>query len=101
MANKAKLTITASGRHGLGSVTATCAGATNIAGIALAAPAHVTFTAAAGLSAVLAPKNKATVPRSAKTFTVSFRLDHLTAATAAALASQHAAVREAPTVTSP
>ena len=90
VAKKAKLTITVSGRQGLGAVTATCAGATNNAGIAQAAPVRVKFTEAAGLSAVLAPKNKATVARSAKTFTVSFRLDHLTAATAAALASQHA-----------
>ena len=90
VAKKAKLSITASGRKGLGAVTASCAGATNNAGIAQAAPVRVKFTVAAGLSAVLAPKNKATVARSAKTFAVSFRLDHLTAAAAAALASQHA-----------
>jgi len=90
VAKKAKLTIAASGRRGLGAITATCAGAANNAGIAQAAPVRVKFIAAPGLSAVLAPKNKSTVARSAKSFTVSFRLDHLTAAAAAALASQHA-----------
>lgn len=90
VARKAKLSVAASGRQGLGAVTATCAGATNNAGLAQAAPVRVKYTVAAGLSAVLAPKNKATVARSAKTFTVSFRLDHLSAAAAATLASQHA-----------
>jgi len=90
VANKAKLSVTAGGRWGLGTVTATCAGATNNAGLAQAAPVRVKYTVVAGLSAVLAPKNKATVPRSAKTIAVSFRLAHLSAAAAASLASQHA-----------
>ena len=84
----ARLTVTTTGSHGVGAFTATCAGGINVVGIQ-AAPVR-RHIRSLGRGGPTAPKNKSTVARSAKTFTVSFRLDHLTAATAAALASQHA-----------
>jgi uncharacterized protein YjbI with pentapeptide repeats len=90
VAQEAMLSVAAADRWGLGAFVATCAGATNNAGLAQAAPVRVRYTVVAGLGTVLAPKNKATVARSAKTIAVSFRLDGLSTATAAALASQNA-----------
>lgn len=87
VAKNAAVTVTTSGTHGVGSFTATCAGAVNNAGIGQAAPVRVKYAVAYGLSKFSTPKNKTTVPRSSHAVTVTFKLSGSTAAMAAKLAA--------------
>ena len=82
VAKAAKVTTT--GSHGVGSFTATCAGAVSKAGIAQAAPVKAKYTVAYGLSAL---QYAATVARSTHSFPVTVKLSGITASQAAKLAA--------------
>ena len=98
---EATLAVTTSGSHGVGSFTATCAGAVNVAGVAQAAPVRVTYTVAYGLRGFLTPKNKATVLRSSRAVTVTFKLAGIAASQAAKLAAAAASGSRCPVQASP
>jgi uncharacterized protein YjbI with pentapeptide repeats len=85
VAQNATLKVTTTGSHGLGAFTVTCAGGLNYAEIQ-AAPVTVKYTVAYGVSAFLAPKNKSTVKRSARSFPVTIKLSGISASLAAKLA---------------
>lgn len=69
----AKLTVTTNGSHGTGTFTATCSGAKDLAGNT-AAPVSASFKVVYGLPGFLTPRPRATLSRSARTITVTFRL---------------------------
>jgi len=69
----ASLTVTTTGAHGVGSFTATCAGAVDRAGNTQAAPVSVTYTVVDGFGGFLSPKPGATLAKSARAITVTFR----------------------------
>lgn len=87
VAKAAKISVSTTGSRGVGKFTATCAGAVNKAGLAQAAPVKVTYSVAYGLSAFLAPKNKAAVAKSTHSFLVTFKLAGISASQAAKLAA--------------
>ena len=85
VAQNARLSVTTTGSHGVGAFTATCTGGLNYAEIQ-AAPVTRKYTVAYGLSAFLAPKNKSTVKKSARSFPISIKLAGISASLAAKLA---------------
>jgi uncharacterized protein YjbI with pentapeptide repeats len=90
----AKLTVTTTGKHGVGRFTATCAGAVDLAGNQQKPPVSVTFTVAYGLHGFIAPANGSTIARSSRTIMVRFRLTNasgtpISASLATALAAAH------------
>jgi uncharacterized protein YjbI with pentapeptide repeats len=88
VAKAAKVSVTSNGwSRGVGSLTATCAGAVNQAGIGQAAPVRVKYTVAYGLPGFVTPKNRATVARSAHRIPVTFRLAGIPAKLAAKFAA--------------
>ena len=70
----AKLTVTTTGSHGVGSFTATCAGAADSAGNLQAAPVSVTYKVAYGFGGFISPKPGSAIAKSARKFAVTFRL---------------------------
>lgn len=73
VATPASLTVTTTGAHGVGSFTATCAGAVDLAGNTQAAPVSVTYTVVYGFGGFLSPKPGATLAKSARAIIVTFR----------------------------
>ena len=82
----AKLTVTTTGSHGVGAFTATCTGGLNSVAMP-ARPVTAKYTVAYGMSAFTAPKNKATVARSAHSFPVTVKLSGISASLAAKLSA--------------
>jgi uncharacterized protein YjbI with pentapeptide repeats len=70
----ATLKVTGRSDHGTGVFTASCSGASNNAGISQARPVVVRYTVAYGITGFSSPANHATLRRSARTVTVTFRL---------------------------
>jgi uncharacterized protein YjbI with pentapeptide repeats len=94
VATPAKLTVTTTGSHGVGSFTATCAGAVDRAGNHQAAPVRATYTVVYGFAGFAAPRSGATLARS-KPVTVRFRLaNHAGTAIASNLAAALAKARK-------
>jgi uncharacterized protein YjbI with pentapeptide repeats len=90
----AKLTVTTTGAHGVGRFTATCSGATSVAGTSQAAPVAATYTVLYGFDGFGGLRPDQLIVRSARGNTVRFRLANaagypLSTAIAAALASRH------------
>jgi uncharacterized protein YjbI with pentapeptide repeats len=73
VATAAKVTVTGTSSHGTGSFTAACSGAVSKAGIAAAA-VSVHYSVGYRLVGFAAPKPGSTLPKSARTVTVKFRL---------------------------
>jgi uncharacterized protein YjbI with pentapeptide repeats len=91
----AKLKVTTTGSHGVGSFTATCAGAADGAGNRQAAPVSVTYKVVYGFGGFISPKPGSTIAKSAKTFAVTFRLTNAAGTPiSATLASALAAANE-------
>jgi uncharacterized protein YjbI with pentapeptide repeats len=91
VATEATVKVSTTGTHGVGPFTATCSGATDVAGNPAAA-ISVAYSAVYGLGGFLAPAQGATLAKSARTITVRYRLANsagqpLSSAVAAALAS--------------
>lgn len=70
----ATLTVTTTGKNGVGRFTATCSGAVDLAGNKQKAPVSVRYTVAYGLHGFLTPANGSTIARSSKTITARLRL---------------------------
>ncbi|TVZ00001.1 pentapeptide repeat-containing protein [Trebonia kvetii] len=87
VASAAKLTVTGTSTHGTGSFTATCAGATNKAGLA-AKPVTVPYSVGYRFGGMSSPKPGSTLPKSTRTITVHFAL---AGATGKAIAASWAA----------
>lgn len=92
VAVKARLKVATKGTNGVGSFTATCAGAVDRAGNDQAAPVSRSYLVAYGMGAFRSPLSGSTVAKSARTITVRFRLTNaagvaITKTTAAALAA--------------
>jgi hypothetical protein len=90
----AVLTLTTSGSNGVGTFTATCSGAVDLAGNRQKAAVRATYTVIYGMHGFLAPANGATIARSSRIITVRFRLTNasgtpIPGAHAAALAAAH------------
>jgi hypothetical protein len=66
--------VTTTGKNGVGSFTATCAGAVSVAGYAQASPVRVSYTVVYGFGGFSTPKAGSTLKKSAATITVRFRL---------------------------
>jgi hypothetical protein len=73
VAATAKVTVAGTGTHGTGSFTATCAGATNNAGLT-AKPVTVHYWVGYRFGGLAAPKPGSTLPKSTRTITVHFAL---------------------------
>jgi hypothetical protein len=92
VAVKAGLKVTTTGTNGVGSFTATCAGAVDRAGNDQGAPVSASYLVVYGMGAFRSPLPGSTVPKSARTITVRFRLTNAAGVsirntTAAALAA--------------
>ena len=74
VATVATLTVTPIGASGVGSFTAICAGAVDVAGNAQAAPSSASYTVVYGFGGFLAPLPKSTLSKSGSTIPVKFRL---------------------------
>jgi len=74
VAQKASVTVTTTGSHGVGRFTATCTGAANKAGIRQTVPVKVQYTVAYGFSGFSAPRTGATLAKSAHAISVTFAL---------------------------
>ncbi len=74
----AALTLASPAKGGLGLVTATCAGATSVAGQAQAHPVTVRYSVEYGFAGFSAPKPNSTVAKSSHQVTVRFQLDGAT-----------------------
>jgi hypothetical protein len=86
--------VTTAGAHGVGEFTATCSGATSVAGLSQAAPVHVRYRVEYGFGSFAAPRPGSSVAKSARHITVIFRLadatgQTLTGTSARQLAASH------------
>ena len=86
--------VTPAGANRVGRLTATCAGAVDLAGNKQAAPVSISYTVLYGMTAFLTPRPGSTIARSSRVTTVRFRLFNadrkpLSATIAAALAAEH------------
>jgi uncharacterized protein YjbI with pentapeptide repeats len=95
VATAAHLTVTTTGANGVGPFTATCSGATSVAGTAQAAPVTAKYTVVYGFGGFSGLRSGAVIGRSARTITVRFRLTNalgkdISAGTTAAFAARHA-----------
>lgn len=91
----ATVRITTAGADGVGAFTATCGGATSVAGTTQAAPVSATYTVVYGFGGFIGLKPGSEIAASARTMTVRFRLTNaagrsIPASAAAALAARHA-----------
>ncbi|MGD0703036.1 MAG: pentapeptide repeat-containing protein [Trebonia sp.] len=77
VATAAKVAVTGASSHGTGSFTATCAGAVNKAGIA-ATPVTVHYSVGYRFGGFATPRPGSTLPKSARTIAVEFRLANAT-----------------------
>ncbi|MGH3401641.1 MAG: pentapeptide repeat-containing protein [Streptosporangiaceae bacterium] len=92
VAVKARLKVTTTGTNGVGSFTATCAGAVDRAGNDQTAPVSASYLVAYGMGGFRSPLAGSTVAKSTRTITVRFRLTNaagvaITKTAAAAMAA--------------
>jgi len=74
VARSAKLTVTTTGSHGVGSFTATCSGAVSVAGTGQAAPVRARYTVVYGFGGFISPRPGSTLAKASRTIVATFRL---------------------------
>lgn len=80
VAHPASVTVTSTGSTGVGSFTATCAGAADMAGNDQAAPVSVSYTVVYGFGGFTSPVPGSTLSKSARTIIARFRLTNASGA---------------------